>query len=98
MTSLWITLGITIVVLLFLIIQFKSQYLFIITITDGTPSVTKGKVDEQFLTDVTHICKLFGVTEGIIKAVPGRKGPNIICTGPIKSQQRAIINALNHPL
>lgn len=98
MTGVLISLGICVAVLVLINIYWKKQYLFILTITNGQAEVTHGHVDVQFIEDVNQICKLFSVQEGIVKGVEGRKGINIICDGPIQTQQRAIQNAMNHPL
>ncbi|MFG0249401.1 MAG: DUF3634 family protein [Phycisphaeraceae bacterium JB051] len=79
-------------------INFKRQYQFILTITDGQVQRTHGQVDEAFVNDVQRICELFNVKQGTVKGVAGIKGVNIVCAGPVKAQQRAIQNAMNHPI
>lgn len=86
------------IVVLVIFKVWKKQYLFILTISDGKPQVTYGKVSIEFIEDVQRICKLFSVQNGTIKGVQGRKGINLICDGPIKAQQHAIKNAMDHPL
>jgi len=98
MITVWIGIGIGLVVLLLIAMNWKRQYVFILTITDSTLTLTHGQINEDFFEDVQRICKLFSVHDGQIKAVQGRKGVNLICTGSIKSQQRALQNALNHPI
>lgn len=93
-----ITIVITVALLLLIALKWKKQYLFIITITDGKPNLTHGQIDDQFMDDVARICELFSVRQGVIKGVAGRQGTNILCDGPIHAQQRAIQNAMNHPL
>ncbi|HAI12687.1 MAG TPA: hypothetical protein DCM28_13350 [Phycisphaerales bacterium] len=98
MIGMWIGSGICVALILLIGLNWKRQYLFVLTITEGKAQLTHGKVDGPFIEDVNRICELFSVREGVIKAVAGRKGVNILCDGPIKAQQRAIQNAMNHPL
>jgi hypothetical protein len=98
MNAVLIMLGIVITLLVLVAINFKRQYQFILTITDGKVQLTHGKIDGAFVNDVQRICELFGVKQGTVKGVAGIKGMNIVCTGPVKARQRAIQNAMNHPI
>ena len=98
MIAIWIGIGISLAVILLIVINWKRQYVFVLTLTQGKLQLTYGQIDDVLFEDIQRICKLFNVRQGQIKAVQGTKGLNILCTGDIQAQQQAIRNALDYPL